>query len=605
MASPLESAITLDDVFAMVVGKRVPLAPELAGYLSLEIAEKADAVGGDSGGGDVDPRSVYIADEGTVALVRPRGEALAGDAEQSIRAILRQLLEASGSSTPALTNVARRGRTGSLRSLMEDIEAALIPVNRAAGRRALARLAREVKRVTHGVGRNAPSGRSPSGESTARASRPGADELVPRRDRQDSASFRAGLPPAAAPPPASPPARAHTSPGVAPPDPVPRLPPRDAHVHGDVGDGRALPPAAMFEDPSDVDSLLEQFSRSTSQSEQSLSRDLKELVDVGQTADPPVVLSRSSPPEGPGDVDDLLALTGDAALPTPLPPPARVPQFPHTKPSVKAAPPREPQAQSAPDPREMPTHQSIPVPPTWSRPRRKRTDYWIVIAILAVLAAAAAAVWMFKPGFLSGRTAERVAEEKAANDRLKQAALHAQQAASCHAAVLVSDVPSGAEVLLRVGQAPVDVPRLPVGARLEFVATAEGFAPKRVVVPSAAAWDPGPDGKPRFEVAVQLDRSNAKAKLGDAWPPGDPGSEAGGKGAPGTVHLVSTPRGAEIWMLAGLGPEALVEQLPCDQPIDVLVAGPMTYRKRLHVAPSDFAPRPGELESKLARLSAR
>jgi hypothetical protein len=151
----------------------------------------------------------------------------------------------------------------------------------------------------------------------------------------------------------------------------------------------------------------------------------------------------------------------------------------------------------------------------------------------------------------------------------------------------------------------VDIPHLPVGARLEFVATAEGFAPKRVVVPAGATWDNGPDGKPRFEVAVQLDHSNPKAKLGDSWPPGEAGSEVGGKGAPGTVHTVSTPRGAEIWMLAGLGPEALVEQLPCDQSIEVLVAGPTTFRKRLHAAPADFVPRPGEAQSKIAKLSAR
>src|SRR5580692_10375375 len=100
MAGALESSITLDDVFAMVGNKRVPLAPELAGYLALEIAE-----GADEAGGDVDPRSVYIAEEGTVALVkrRPGVEAAGGDAEGSIRAILGRLLDASGSKTAALT----------------------------------------------------------------------------------------------------------------------------------------------------------------------------------------------------------------------------------------------------------------------------------------------------------------------------------------------------------------------------------------------------------------------------------------------------------------------------------------------------------------------
>src|SRR5262249_57172447 len=94
-------------------------------------------------------------EEGTVALVRKKDAAAAGDAEASVRGILQKLLEASGSSTPALTAAAKRKPVAGLPALVEELEAALIPVNRAAGRRALARLAREVKRVTMGVGRNA------------------------------------------------------------------------------------------------------------------------------------------------------------------------------------------------------------------------------------------------------------------------------------------------------------------------------------------------------------------------------------------------------------------------------------------------------------------
>jgi hypothetical protein len=41
MAGALESSITLEDVFAMVGNKRVPLAPELAGYLALEPTKRA------------------------------------------------------------------------------------------------------------------------------------------------------------------------------------------------------------------------------------------------------------------------------------------------------------------------------------------------------------------------------------------------------------------------------------------------------------------------------------------------------------------------------------------------------------------------------------
>ena len=39
-----------------------------------------------------------------------------------------------------------------------------------------------------------------------------------------------------------------------------------------------------------------------------------------------------------------------------------------------------------------------------------------------------------------------------------------------------------------MGQAPVDIDHMPVGARLEFVATAEGYAPKRTVVPAGYVW---------------------------------------------------------------------------------------------------------------------
>jgi hypothetical protein len=129
---------------------------------------------------------------------------------------------------------------------------------------------------------------------------------------------------------------------------------------------------------------------------------------------------------------------------------------------------------------------------------------------------------------------------------------------------------------------------MPVGARLEFVATAEGYAPRRVVVPAGASWDTGPDGKPRYEAAAQLEKSRAKLGTNDPWPAGEPGSEVGGQGPPGTVRVVSTPRGAEVWMLAGIGPEVRIEQVRCDQELEVLLAGPTTFRKRLRVTASDF-----------------
>jgi hypothetical protein len=191
------------------------------------------------------------------------------------------------------------------------------------------------------------------------------------------------------------------------------------------------------------------------------------------------------------------------------------------------------------------------------------------------------------------------------------AAPTAPVATSCKATLIVGDVPPHAEVLLRSGQAPIDVPDMPVGTRLEFVATAEGYAPKRVVVPAGASWDNGPDGKPRYEAGVQLEKSKAHAGTNDPWPAGEPGSEVGGQGPPGTVHVVATPRGAEVWMLVGADPVAKIEQLRCNQDFDILIAGPTTFRKRLRVSGGDFvdettpgAPAP-KVPTRVARVSAK
>jgi hypothetical protein len=235
---------------------------------------------------------------------------------------------------------------------------------------------------------------------------------------------------------------------------------------------------------------------------------------------------------------------------------------------------------------------------------KPRNDIWLALLAFALVGIGVGAVWTLKPGFLTGRTPEKIAQERAAAEAARQQALEAMKANACKVTLEVADAPTNAEVLLREGQAPVDVDRMPVGARLEFVATAEGFAPKRAVVPAGVSWDTGSGNKPRYEVAVQLEKS--AGKKGDVWPPGEPGSEVGGKGAPGTVHIVTTPRGAEVWLLAGLGPDARIEGLACDQDVDVLVAGPTTLRKRVHVPAASFAPGPdAPTDGRFAKVSAK
>lgn len=627
---PLESSVTLEQVFAVVGTKRVPLAPELAGYLVLEVAEHADP-----NGGDLDPKSVYVSEEGTVALVKPKRESAVGDAEASIRAALARLLEASGAQTPALAAASKRKNGAGLPALAEELEAALIPVNRAAGRRALARLAREVKRVALGVGRNAlPS--TPSAEPgpppSRRASAPSLSGQPPAPTAQAPAHGSPPAQPAAAqvtppppaaaeerpaPPSARPPsaasftreeepttARAQIPEEVlkkATPEPVVAAAAEEA-----LGDLPTMQfePSTRTPSPSqaDVDALIADFSVSGT-GEQQHARALKKIAGLEPTPPPPEIARRMETREvpvglaGDADVESLLALAGSDE---PAPSKKRGTGPSATSGSVRAAPVPA-QAVPAPRAKDDPllakgdtTERQLPTQPSKlkqargslpSMPRAKKSRGGWIVALLAVLAIAAGA---YAITLLPRNGASARSEPSSPTGSVSSPA---PASSMCIQTLVVSDVPPHAEVLVRKGQAPIDVERMPVGARLEFVATAEGYAPKRVVVPAGAAWDAGPDGKPRYEAAVQLDKSKAPHGTNDPWPAGEPGSAVGGQGPPGTVHVAATPHGAEVWMLAGLGPDARIEQQqPCDQDVDVLLAGPTTYRKRIHVAATDFAP---------------
>ena len=570
MSGALDSSVTLDELLNVVSSKRVPLAPELAGYLVLEIAEHADPQGG-----DVDSQSVYVGEEGTVALVKPRRDRPRGDAETSVRAILGKLIEASGSQTPALAAASKRATGPGLRALADELEAALIPVNRAAGRRALARLAREVRRVTLGVGRH-----------TLQSS----PFLRPPAEGPAASSARIQVNQPATPPPAEVWTRTGSRPSLDDDATTAR-----SRVPSDVM--KSATPAHWSEMPTsqfpsdgraraasetDVDTLIEQFAVSEETAQHA--RALKAMAGLDPTpiAPPqdPIERAPALAPPHESDVEALLATSSEP--PPPLPPPPRPPRFGNEAAPVAKPPPER--KRPAGVERQLPTQPSqfkkarAPLPST---PRLKpRRGLWLVVVALIAAGVGSYAAWRFQWMTVAARTSSAPSSPSISAVR--------EPAPACVGSLVVSDVPTHAEVLLRQGQAPVDVLRMPVGARLEFVATAEGYVPKRVVIPAGAGWDTGADGKPRFEAAVQLDPSHARAATNDPWPPGEPGSSVGGEGPPGTVRVVATPRGAEIWMLGGIGPEARIDHLRCDQDIDVLLAGPTTYRKRLHVRSSDF-----------------
>lgn len=648
MSGAFDTAVSLADVLALVDAKRVPMAPELAGYLVLEVA---GALG--DGAGVVDPARVHVGEEGSVAVVRPRGEPVVGDPEQSLREVLGRLLAGSGAATSALHATARRAPGAGLDALVREIEAALIPVNRAAGRRAIARLSREVRRVRQGVGRNAVTSARPASQpsfgaqeaKTVPRTSPFGDE--PSTTRRDSdlapssakvpSSGSAGPPGADAEPPRSGPAAARAEGGAASlaPSLAESLPPD------------AKGPAAFARD--EVEQLLATFEVEGDGDDKGHRDELSAIAGLEPTPGPAAVKAvleaeaRRSLPDGPDaaplvtaspsdDVDALLALADEPRAPSnrpfvpsippdeartevrpdpagaradaaaagagagagALPPPSSRSGMRWVGPAGSTAPkpPSGPALASPPPPLVTATGSapaaSVPAIPTdaplpsglltgvdtgFRPPRAPRTGLALSVLALVALGFGALAVWQLSPSFFGG------GKRPAPSAATAPAPTTAPAAPRCRVSLAVEGAPPGAEILLLLGKAPLDVDRMPVGTRLEFVATHDGYLPRRSVITDDATWDKAEDGRPRFELAVQLDRTSRAGE--PPWPPAQPGTQVGGSGQAGTVHVVSTPRGAEVWLLAGLGPDARIDQLACDADLELLVAPATGPRARL------------------------
>lgn len=133
-------SVSLSEVKRAARAHRAPLAGESAGYLVLALADQvltAPRI--------VTASDVRLGEDGGLRIVR--GEASSdGAAEQALRQTLDELLLVASSGSAALMRAGRRAPTG-LAALVKELEAALIPVNRAAAKRALSRLHRETARA--------------------------------------------------------------------------------------------------------------------------------------------------------------------------------------------------------------------------------------------------------------------------------------------------------------------------------------------------------------------------------------------------------------------------------------------------------------------------
>ena len=133
--------VTLSEVKRAAKAHRAPLAGESAGYLVLAIADQVL-----SAPRLVDATDIQLTEDGALRVLSGRASSEA-EAELSLRRALDQLLLVASSGSAALTRASRRTAPIGLSGFVRELEAALIPVNRAAARRALARVQRETSRA--------------------------------------------------------------------------------------------------------------------------------------------------------------------------------------------------------------------------------------------------------------------------------------------------------------------------------------------------------------------------------------------------------------------------------------------------------------------------
>lgn len=537
MATALDNVIHLDVILDAVLAKHVPLAAETAGYLLLDLAGACSS--------DqllLEPTAVVVSEEGVVAVVHPL-ESTDPQTEASLRALLGRLLAAGGSSTPALQAAAERAPEGQRELFVGELEAALIPLNRSAGRRAVARLAREARRVSMGIGRH---GALTTLDKLGRPSTPppplAVDDVpMPASDPDLLDGLKLDIPriEPLAPPPAAMAAEADLN-GA-------RTPPRI-----DISE---LPAQVPVERPSYSSEIPEAP---------------RDLAPAPMAPPAPAV---ETPQEPVLSAPQVLANAGADHVELTDPAPVTVGSHSLRLPGIDGS---TPSGELSFDPREHTARLVTERTDALVQDARKSPWRFYVAGALALLAAGVA-VGLKVAARGEGTGSDAVVSAFRAGVRGAQPV--------CEATLTAEGIPLGAELFRRMGAAPIDVPRMPVGARLEWVAIADGFRVRRAVIPAGALWNHGGQGS-RYELAIQLDVSAGRGL--EPWPSAEPGPQVGGAGNPGVVHLVTSPPGAEIFLFSGVAPEATLAALGCDESYELLLAGPRDERRRIVVGSSEF-----------------
>ena len=158
--------VTVADLTGNMKDRKVRIPSEIGAFIALEVCEALL-----DGPASVKASDVRIADDGSISVFAPPGSATSEDAARSVVGLLGGLLVAAGTGVPRVLVGLMEGGPSSgrwdLSSLRDDLEASLVPLNRAAARRVLSRMLREAQkpRPSEAASRPAPAARPPRDET--------------------------------------------------------------------------------------------------------------------------------------------------------------------------------------------------------------------------------------------------------------------------------------------------------------------------------------------------------------------------------------------------------------------------------------------------------
>lgn len=491
----------------------------------------------------IEPDDVRVTLEGAVVVSDSATAAEPDEAARSLVSVLARLLVAAGPGVPPyLLQLVKESSVDNaerdLKTLHDAIEASLIPVNRGASRRVLARLVRESDRPAAPAAPSVPDVDPQELDAEL-------DELL--RDP----ALRTLEPRRATPPdvPVVP---------LAEDDPVTeriRIP-RGVREHFAVDTSAASATAAAAE-PGPVTSHPEPVTAT-----------IRKWVPEEEEADEPDAHEEPEEADEPVRESDI-ALTAGPADPAP-------PEVPEAPEPVEAETPTElvfshgsastAESIPAPEPVAGESRVSAPARPSVAQPPPQRRGGWGAWLLVAALGVGVYAL--------------------IATGALQSIVSPAAPAPAPSGVVTLEVAPEGAQVFLYVGRGPSVASGLEVGQAHEFVVFQEGLHPTRVSVPEGAEWFAG-EGRPLYELAVQPQPAGSIADAADFGTPLTE-SRSGGDGPKGAVRIVTNPPGAKVYRYLGLGPNVQLSVDSIHEGQEVLVVHPGHETRRAVIGPSDW-----------------